>query len=310
MVQSQKLLCPDIMTTLPLINDEVLAYLLLGALLVLFLFLAVQLTWLYTASTANPQPTTNFLPHCTRKPTLYCYYPNHGLKEWSDLYKKANFPDVNQMLSRTQYNAQTKLERKAYIEPELEFSSMLTPKTMLSACYSGSLSKLLSSWSSDMTIRSSFEPFLLSEPQASSQVSDSKTEKTDVSCISVKQYHSTCTPKQQIYLDAMTTVKNSEMTPTERSPPSNLPSPLVTKPKSIYRLKSDAIKEAMKAAELRISQGLPLDNICSINHQFSGIESQGRMKQKSQLTPAKSVDPSIKSRPDNTSENKKTDCPY
>ncbi|KAJ9063240.1 hypothetical protein DSO57_1002144 [Entomophthora muscae] len=81
------------MITLPLTNDEVLAYLLLRALLVLFLFLAVQLTRLYTASTANPQLTTNF---------FHTYYPNHGLKEWSELYKKANFPDVNQMLSRTQ----------------------------------------------------------------------------------------------------------------------------------------------------------------------------------------------------------------
>ncbi|KAJ9075552.1 hypothetical protein DSO57_1034997 [Entomophthora muscae] len=61
MVQSQMPLGPGIMITLPLSNDEVLAYLLLGVLLVLFLFLAVQLTWLYTASTANPQPTTNSL---------------------------------------------------------------------------------------------------------------------------------------------------------------------------------------------------------------------------------------------------------
>ncbi|KAJ9086286.1 hypothetical protein DSO57_1005563 [Entomophthora muscae] len=45
------------MTTLPLSSDEVLTYLLLGALLVLFLLLAVQLTRLYTASTANQPPT-------------------------------------------------------------------------------------------------------------------------------------------------------------------------------------------------------------------------------------------------------------
>ncbi|KAJ9073869.1 hypothetical protein DSO57_1011984 [Entomophthora muscae] len=52
------------MITIPLSNDEVLAYLLLGVLLVLFLFLAVQLTQWYTASTANPQPTNQqFLPH-------------------------------------------------------------------------------------------------------------------------------------------------------------------------------------------------------------------------------------------------------
>ncbi|KAJ9055324.1 hypothetical protein DSO57_1005144 [Entomophthora muscae] len=206
---------------------------------------------------------------------------------------------VYQYNSRTKPELyQTRPEREAYIKPKLEPSHMLTPKTMPSACYHGSLSKPLSSWSSDMTTRSSFEPFLLSEPQASPQVSDSKTEKTYVSCISVKQYHSKCIPKQQIYLGAMAT------------PPSNLPSPLVAKPKSIYRLKTDAIKEAMKEAELRISQGLPLDNSCSIDHLFSEIESQERMKQKSQLAPAKSVDPGIKSGPDSTLENKKTDCPY
>ncbi|KAJ9064632.1 hypothetical protein DSO57_1028400 [Entomophthora muscae] len=339
------------MTTLPLSNDEALAYLLLGALLVLFFLLAVQLTRLYTASTANPQPTTNASHtvlgnlHYLVYTITYWYYPNHGLKEWSDLYEKANFPDVNQMLSITQvtlgpyyylimgascmfmliisayyiyqYNSQTmpelyqtRPEREAYIKHELEPSCMLTPKTMLSACYPGSLSKPLSSWSSDMTTRSSFEPLLLSEPQASSQVSDSKTKKTYVSCISFKQYHATCIPKQQIYIGAMETVKNFEMAPTEKSPPSKLPSPLVTKPKSIYRLKSDAIKEAIKAAELRISQGLLLDNCCSLNHWFSEIESQERMKKKSQLAPTKSVDPSIKSGPDSTPENKKTDFPY
>ncbi|KAJ9070778.1 hypothetical protein DSO57_1004028 [Entomophthora muscae] len=34
------------------------------------------------------------------------------------------------------------------------------------------------------------------------------------------------------------------------------------------------------------------------------------MKQNNRLAPAKSVDPSIKSRPDGTPENKRTDCPY
>ncbi|KAJ9076577.1 hypothetical protein DSO57_1024692 [Entomophthora muscae] len=83
----QDLLGPEIMITLPLSNNEVLTYLLLGALLVLFLLLAVQLTRLYTASTANPQPTNNSFHTvlgnlcyiiCT---ITYQYYPNHGLKE-------------------------------------------------------------------------------------------------------------------------------------------------------------------------------------------------------------------------------------
>ncbi|KAJ9050535.1 hypothetical protein DSO57_1013551 [Entomophthora muscae] len=60
METSQDPLGPDIMITIPLSNDEVLVYLLLGALLALFLFLAVHLTQWYTASTANPQPTNNF----------------------------------------------------------------------------------------------------------------------------------------------------------------------------------------------------------------------------------------------------------
>ncbi|KAJ9058159.1 hypothetical protein DSO57_1015195 [Entomophthora muscae] len=97
------------MITLLLSNNEVLAYLLLGAFLVLFLFIAVQLTWLYTASTANSQPTTNSFHtvlgnlHYIVYTIIYQYYPNHGPKECSDLYKKVNFPDVNQMLARTQY---------------------------------------------------------------------------------------------------------------------------------------------------------------------------------------------------------------
>ncbi|KAJ9048832.1 hypothetical protein DSO57_1030728 [Entomophthora muscae] len=96
------------MITIPLSNDEALTYLLLGALLVLFLFLAVHLTQWYTASTANPQPT-NISFHTVLGNLRYIvciityqYYQNHDLKEWLDLYEKAIFPDVNQMLSGTQ----------------------------------------------------------------------------------------------------------------------------------------------------------------------------------------------------------------
>ncbi|KAJ9055066.1 hypothetical protein DSO57_1008103 [Entomophthora muscae] len=77
-------------------------------------------------------------------------------------------------------------ECEAHIKPELEPSSVLTPKTMPAACYPGTLSKKLTSCSLEVTTRSSFEPFLLSELQASSQVPHSKTEKQDVSCIFVK----------------------------------------------------------------------------------------------------------------------------
>ncbi|KAJ9081428.1 hypothetical protein DSO57_1014725 [Entomophthora muscae] len=59
METSQDPLGPDIIITIPLSNEEVLTYLLIQTLLVLFLFLAVQLTQWYTASTANPQPTNN-----------------------------------------------------------------------------------------------------------------------------------------------------------------------------------------------------------------------------------------------------------
>ncbi|KAJ9073870.1 hypothetical protein DSO57_1011985 [Entomophthora muscae] len=108
----------------------------------------------------------------------------------------------------------------------------------------------------------------------------------------------------------MSTVKTSEMTPTKQKHPPSLPSHLVTKPKSIYKLKSDAIKKAMKAAELRMSQGLPLDDSCSINYLFSEIESQERAKQNSKFAPVKSVDPSANMRPDSTPDNKKKDDSY
>ncbi|KAJ9069167.1 hypothetical protein DSO57_1021425 [Entomophthora muscae] len=76
----------DIMITIPLSNDEVFAYLLLGALLVLFLFLVVQLTQWYTTSTTNPQPTNNSFHtvlgnmHYIVCIITYQYYQNHGLK--------------------------------------------------------------------------------------------------------------------------------------------------------------------------------------------------------------------------------------
>ncbi|KAJ9055067.1 hypothetical protein DSO57_1008104 [Entomophthora muscae] len=108
----------------------------------------------------------------------------------------------------------------------------------------------------------------------------------------------------------MTTEKNSEMTPTEKNHLPSLPSPPVTRPKSIYRLKSNTIKKSMKTVELRMSQGLPLDDSFFINHWFSEIESQERMKHNCKLAPAKSVDSSVKSRPDSATENKKTDDPY
>ncbi|KAJ9061892.1 hypothetical protein DSO57_1016129 [Entomophthora muscae] len=108
----------------------------------------------------------------------------------------------------------------------------------------------------------------------------------------------------------MSTVKNSEMTPTKQKHPPSLLSYLVTKSKSIYKSKSDAIKKAMKAAELRMSQGLPLDDSCSINYLFSEIESQEREKQNSKLDPVKSVDPSANMRPDSTPDNKKKDDSY
>ncbi|KAJ9065628.1 hypothetical protein DSO57_1017559 [Entomophthora muscae] len=219
METSQDPLGPDIMITIPLSNDEVLTYLLLGVLLVLFLFLAVQLTQWYTASTANPQPTNNSFHtvlgnlHYIVCIITYHYYQNHDLKEWSDLYGKASFPDVNQMLSKTQvtlgpyyylimrascmfilmisayyvyqYNVHTipdicqtrpECEDQAHIEPGLEPSSMFIIKTSPSACYSRSLLKPLSSCSSNVTTRPSpFEPFLLSELQVASQVPHLKT---------------------------------------------------------------------------------------------------------------------------------------
>ncbi|KAJ9061349.1 hypothetical protein DSO57_1021534 [Entomophthora muscae] len=157
-----------------------------------------------------------------------------------------------------------------------------------------------------MTTRPSFfEPFLLSELQVASQVPHLKTEEQDVSSTLVKQYYSTCIPNQHIYLGAISTVKNSEMTLTKQKHPPSLPSHLFTKPKSIYKLKSDAIKKAMKTAELRMSQGLPLDDSCSINYLFSEIESQERAKHNSKFAPVKSVDPSANMRPDNTPDNKK-----
>ncbi|KAJ9069651.1 hypothetical protein DSO57_1016288 [Entomophthora muscae] len=179
---SQDPLGPDIIITISISNDEILAYLLLGALLMLFLFLAVQLTQWYTASTANPQPNNNSFHIVLGNLryivcTITCqYYQNHDLKEWSDLYEKASFPDVNQMLSRTQvtlgpyyylimrascvfilmisayyvyhYNVQTipdicqtrpDCEVQAHIEPVLKPSSTFMLKTSSSACYSRSL---------------------------------------------------------------------------------------------------------------------------------------------------------------------------
>ncbi|KAJ9050534.1 hypothetical protein DSO57_1013550 [Entomophthora muscae] len=100
------------------------------------------------------------------------------------------------------------------------------------------------------------------------------------------------------------------MTPTKQKHPPRLPSHPVTKPKSIYKLKSDAKKKAMKAAELRMSQGLPLDDSCSINYLFSEIESQERAKENSKFAPVKSVDPSANMRPDSTPDKKKKDDSY
>ncbi|KAJ9057267.1 hypothetical protein DSO57_1024372 [Entomophthora muscae] len=188
---------------------------------------------------------------------------------------------------------------------------MFMLKTSPSACYSRSLPKSLSSCSSNVTTRpSSFEPFLLSELQVASLVPHLNTEEQDVSITLVKQYYSTCIPNQHIYLGAMSTVKNSEMTPTKQKHPPSLTSHLVTKPKSIYKLKSDAIKKAIKAAELRMSQGLPLDDSSSINYLFSEIESQERAKQNSKFAPVKSVGPISNMRPDSTPDNKKKDDTY
>ncbi|KAJ9061350.1 hypothetical protein DSO57_1021535 [Entomophthora muscae] len=97
METSQDPLGPDIMITIPLINNEVLAYLLLRALLVLFLFLAVQLTQWYTTSTANPQPINNSF-HTVLGNLRYIvwiityqYYQNHVLKNGQTCMERPAF---------------------------------------------------------------------------------------------------------------------------------------------------------------------------------------------------------------------------